>query len=160
MHHGAGTLSLWYTVAFFFIVATKQSQADGTTNFYLCLSSKLLMRRKTLCIGQGNLWVSLCIAVSQKLARAQWRWSSPILLVAVKADTSPVESNLETCIKMLISFNSITPIFSENGLRSGESIMYEEVVLFMTVKILKQSECPAKASWLIMMYSFRNLMWP
>lgn len=34
-----------------------------------------------------------------------------ILLVVMKADISPLESNLETCIKMHISFNSITPVF-------------------------------------------------
>lgn len=37
-------------------MATKQSQADGITNFYLCLVAKLLTRGggKTMCTGEEN----------------------------------------------------------------------------------------------------------
>lgn len=75
MDHGAGTLSLWYMVEFlatFFKLWPQSNHKQMVQLTSICvLVTKLLMRGKTLCTGQGNLWVSLSMAVSQKLARAQ-----------------------------------------------------------------------------------------
>lgn len=80
--------------------ATKQSQADGITNFYLCLVAERLTRGRKLCVQ-----VKKMRGASQNLAKEQRHRTSHILLVAVQTGTLLLESDLELTIELHSSLN-------------------------------------------------------
>lgn len=86
--------------------ATKQSQADGITNFYLCLVAELLTRGQKLCVQ-----VKKMRGASQNLAKEQRHRTSHILLVAVQTDALSLESDLELAIELHSSLNPTAQCF-------------------------------------------------